>query len=154
MVFLMFLVQLDAMKCYYFPRKGAPVVPFDSFLPADQTFLRDKHPNVGEAAACDLCVRSATHSNATSSAAEAVDCGFQRSSAPVVDRVCWCHVFGRTLSGFWACAACSIPCGVFWCCKWAASRGPKESGEALSARSCETSGGIPCAYNSYLASPR
>ena len=55
----MFLVQMDTMKCYYCPQKGASVVPWDSLLPADQTFLRDKHPDVGEGAACNLCVRSA-----------------------------------------------------------------------------------------------
>ena len=28
----------------------------------------------------------------------------------------WCHIFGHTLSGLWACACCSVPCEVCRCC--------------------------------------
>ena len=87
----MFFVQMDIMKCYYCQQNGASVVPWDSLLPAGQSFLRDKHPDAGEGAGCDLCVHSACpyaffvrpvmQPTATSSAAHPVDSGLQRSSA-------------------------------------------------------------------------
>ena len=74
------------------PQKDAYVVPRDSVSPADPTFLRDKHCDVGEGAVCDLCVRSARpnlffgrrSSSTSSSAPQSVDVGLQVPSAPLV----------------------------------------------------------------------
>ena len=80
------------MKCYYCPQKDTSVVPFDSLSPDDQLFLRDKYPDAGQGAVCDLCVRSARpsaffsrHSSSTSSPApQSVDSGLQVPSGPLV----------------------------------------------------------------------
>ena len=49
-------MQIDTMNCLYCPQKGASVVPCGSLSPVDQSFLREKHPNAVECAACNLCV--------------------------------------------------------------------------------------------------
>ena len=77
-------------EALFLPTKGSSVVPWDSLLPGDQSFQRDKHPDAGEGAACDLCVCSphpsaffaepAMQSTATSSAAQPVDSWLQQSS--------------------------------------------------------------------------
>ena len=80
------------MKCFYCPQKDTSVVPWDSLYPDDQTFLRDKYPDPGQGAVCDLCVRSARpsaffsrHSSSTSSSApQSVDSGLQVPSGPLV----------------------------------------------------------------------
>ena len=40
----MFLAQMDTVKCYLSPQKGASVVPWDSWLPAKPS-LRNRHPD-------------------------------------------------------------------------------------------------------------
>jgi hypothetical protein len=57
--FCIFIVEIDTRKCFYCPQKGAFVVLWDSLSPADQNFQQDKHPDSGEGAVCDVCVRSA-----------------------------------------------------------------------------------------------
>ena len=80
------------MKCFYCPQKDESVVPWDSLSPDDQTFLRDKYPDAGQGAVCDLCVRSARPSSffgrcslsTSSSAPQSLDSGLQLPSAPLV----------------------------------------------------------------------
>ena len=80
------------MKCFYCPQKDTSVVPWDSLYPDDQTFLRDKYPDAGQGAVCDLCVRSARPSaffsrrslSTSSSAPQSVDSGLQVPSGPLV----------------------------------------------------------------------
>ena len=68
------------------------MVPWDSLSPDDQTFLRDKYPDAGQGAVCDLCVRSAHPSSffsrrslsTSSSAPQSLDSGLQLPSAPLV----------------------------------------------------------------------
>ena len=56
--FLSILVlQIGTMKCLYCPQKDASMVPWDSLSPTDQKFLRDKYPDAGQGAVCNLCVR-------------------------------------------------------------------------------------------------
>ena len=57
------VVQIGTMKCFYCPQKDEPVVPWDSLPPDDQNFLRDKYPDAGQGAVCDLCIRSARPSS-------------------------------------------------------------------------------------------
>ena len=86
------VVQIGTMKCFYCPQKDTFVVPWDSLSPDDQIFLRDKYPNAGQGAFCDLCVRSACpnaffsrHSSSTSLLApKSVDSGLQVPSGPLV----------------------------------------------------------------------
>ena len=86
------VVQSGTMKCFYFPQKDASVVHWDSLSRDDQIFLRDKYPDAGQGAVCDLCVRSARpsvffshHSSSTSSSApKSVDSGLQAPSGPLV----------------------------------------------------------------------
>ena len=86
------VVQIGTMKCLYCPQKDASVVLWDSLSRDDQIFLRDKYPDAGEGAVCELCVRSARpsaffsrHSSSTSSSApQSVDSGLQVPSGPVV----------------------------------------------------------------------
>ena len=56
----MLVLQIGTMKCFSCPQKDASLVPWDSLSPSDQTFLREKYPDAGQGAVCDLCVRSAT----------------------------------------------------------------------------------------------
>ena len=80
------------MKCFYCPEKDASLVPCDSLSPSDQTFLRDKYPDAGQRAVCNLCVRSARpsaffsrrSSSTSSSAPQLLDSGLQVPSAPQV----------------------------------------------------------------------
>ena len=91
----MYLVQIDTMKCFYCPQKGASVVPWYSLSPADQISLWETHPDAGEGAVCELCVRSAQpstfflrsapQSTATSSATQSVSSGLQLPSAPLAE---------------------------------------------------------------------
>ena len=86
------VVQIGTMKCFYCPQKDASVVPWDSLSPDDQTFLRDKYPDAGQGAVCDLRVCSARpsasfgrrSSSTSSSAPQSVDSGLQLPSALVV----------------------------------------------------------------------
>ena len=87
------VVQIGTMKCFYCPQKDASVVLWDSLSPDDQIFLRDKYPDAGQGAVCDLCVRSARpsaffsrHSSSTSSssAPQSVDSGLQMPPGPLV----------------------------------------------------------------------
>ena len=86
------VVQIDTMKCFYCPQKDASVVLWDSLSPGDQICLRDKYPDAGQGAVCDLCVRSARpsvffsrHSSSTSSSApQSVDSGLQVPLRPLV----------------------------------------------------------------------
>ena len=74
------------------PQKGVSLVPWDSLSPTDQISLRDKYPDAGQGAVCDLCVRSARpsaffsrrSSSTSSSAPPSVDSGLQVLSAPLV----------------------------------------------------------------------
>ena len=80
------------MKFFYCPEKDASLVPWDSLSPSDQTFLRDKYPDAGQGAVCNLCVRSARpsaffsrrSSSTSSSAPQSLDSGLQVPSAPRV----------------------------------------------------------------------
>ena len=80
------------MKCFYCPQKDESVVPWDSLSPDDHSFLRDKYPDAGQGAVCDLCVRSARPSSffgrlslsTSSSAPQSLDSGLQLPSAPLV----------------------------------------------------------------------
>jgi hypothetical protein len=84
------VVQIGTMKCFYCPQNDTSVVPWDSWSPDDQIFLRDKYPDAGQGA--DLCVRSARpsaffsrHSSSTSlSAPQSVDSGLQVPLGPLV----------------------------------------------------------------------
>ena len=86
------VVQMGTMKCFYCPQKDASVVLWDSLSRDDQIFLRDKYPDAGQGAVCELCVRSARpsvffsrHSSSTSSSApQSVDSGLQVPSGPQV----------------------------------------------------------------------
>ena len=86
------VVQIGTMKCFYCPQKDVSVVLWDSLSRDDQIFLRDKYPDAGQGAVCDLCVRSARprvffsrHSSSTSSSApQSVDSGLQVPSGPQV----------------------------------------------------------------------
>ena len=91
--FLSILVlQVGTMSCLYCPQKDESVVPWDSLSPDDQIFLRDKYPDAGQGAICDLCVRSAPPSSffgrrslsTLSSAPQSLDSGLQLPSAPLV----------------------------------------------------------------------
>jgi hypothetical protein len=80
------------MKRFYCPQKDESVVPWDSLSPDDQNFLRDKYPDAGQGAVCDLCVHSARPSSffgrrslsTSSSAPQSLDSGLQLPSAPLV----------------------------------------------------------------------
>ena len=80
------------MKCFFCPQKHESVVPWDSLSPTDQAFLRDKYPDAGHGAVCDLCVRSARPSSffgrrslsTSSSAPQTLDSRLQVPSAPLV----------------------------------------------------------------------
>ena len=80
------------MKRFYCPQKVESVVPWDSLSPDDQTFLREKYPDAGQGAVCDLCVRSARPSSffgrrslsTSSSAPQSLDSGLQLPSTPLV----------------------------------------------------------------------
>ena len=65
-MFFWFIVQMNTMNYFYCPQTGASLVPWDSLSSVDQTFLRDKHPDAGEGAVCDMCVRSACPSQSPS----------------------------------------------------------------------------------------
>ena len=86
------VVAIGTSKCFYCPQKDASVGLWDSLSPDDQIFLRDKYPDAGQGAVCDLCIRSARpsaffsrHSSSTlSSAPQSVDCGLQVPSGPLV----------------------------------------------------------------------
>ena len=79
-------------EVFLLPTKDASVVLWDSLSRYDQIFLRDKYPDAGRGAICDLCVRSACpsvffsrHSSSTSSSApQSVDSGLQVPSGPLV----------------------------------------------------------------------
>ena len=80
------------MKCFYCPQIDASLVRWDSLSPTDQAFLRDKYPDAGHGAVCDLCVRSARpsavfgrrSSSTSSSAPQTLDSRLQVPSAPLV----------------------------------------------------------------------
>ena len=88
------VVQIGTMKCFYCPQKDTSLVPWDSLSPDDQTFLRNKYPDAGQGAVCDLCIRSARPSpssffghrslSTSSSAPQSLDSGLQLPSAPLV----------------------------------------------------------------------
>jgi hypothetical protein len=79
-------------EVFLLPTKRLSVVRWDSLSHDGQIFLRDKNPDAGQGAVCDLCVRSARpsvffsrHSSSTSSSApQSVDSGLQVPSAPLV----------------------------------------------------------------------
>ena len=77
---------------FLLPRERRASVPLDSLYPTDQTFLRDKYPDAGQGALCNLCVRSARPSaffscrsaSTSPSAPQSVASGLQVPSAPRV----------------------------------------------------------------------
>ena len=115
------VVQIGTMKCFYCPQKDASVVLWDSLSRDDQIFLRDKYPDAGQGAVCELCVRSARpsvffsrHSSSTSSSApqsvgsqvvsgaatSLAISGFWAAGAFRSSSCVWCsHVFGHRVSG-------------------------------------------------------
>ena len=81
------VVQVGTMKCFYCPQKDASAVLWDLLSCDDQIFLRDKYPDAGQGAVCDLCVRSARpgvffsrHSSSTSLSAPPIS-GFWAAGA-------------------------------------------------------------------------
>ena len=83
------VLQIGTMKCFYCPQKDASLVPWDLLSPDDQIFLRDKYPDAGQGAVCNLCVRSVRpsaffsrrSSSTSSSAPQSMDSGLQMPSA-------------------------------------------------------------------------
>ena len=79
-------------EVFLLPTKRLSVVRWDSLSHDGQIFLRDKNPDAGQGAVCDLCVRSARpsvffsrHSSSTSSSApQSVDSGLQVPSGLLV----------------------------------------------------------------------
>ena len=87
-------VRCHTMKCFCYPQEDASPAPWDALSPADQTFLRDKYPDAGQGAVCDLCICSAPvckpqflffsrrSSSASSSATQSINSGLQVPLAP------------------------------------------------------------------------
>ena len=89
------VIQICTMKCFYCPQKDASVVLWVSLSPNDQILLRDKYPDAGRGAVCDLCVRSARpsaffsrHSSSTSSSMGSRSMP-QHAAAPVFCSCTW-----------------------------------------------------------------